>query len=159
MATKESTYKERFQRLRDIIGGPKVRGAATANQVYARYQDGLGDVDDTGGMSGTGVITPSQFSYWPSGRQEHWGLAPMKLGIDFHHPHGGGPMYMSGVLDEVAPGFINDITHMFDSPDGTDLKDIFRNTLNTIADRVYSEGPVEFGALRMSVSLVAWEED
>jgi hypothetical protein len=153
-----SDFFNRMELAKRLVGGGKLYGYANVDQVYARYQDGFGDVDDGGDAYGTGVITPTQMSKWPSGRQERWGGAPDVLGIDFRHPQGGHAMYLTGTLTAIGPKWTADLCGIFPSGGAYGASDVFRNNLDNLKAAVRMDAPRMYGFLMNSTNLKVWGE-
>lgn len=154
-----NTYHEQFERLREMLGGDNnhIYGYVSVNQLYARYQNAVGNPDDSDGECGTGIIDPTDFAYWPSGAQRHWGFAPPRPAADFRHEHGGVPFFLSGGLDAVAPGLIADLCSMFD--DDRTVAECVVDACKELKDLVEATAPMGAGTLRGSVSAKVWGEE
>lgn len=119
--------------LKRLIG-ESIHGYVEVDQVYARYQDSMGDIDDSGEGS---VITPSQMSHGPNG----------KPGIMFDHPRGGEALYLSGQLTDKGPQIAQKLANALgDRP----LVDVVIEAVQDIAGGVGDRAPREYWILRAS---------
>lgn len=136
------TFETRMNQLASLA--EPVYAYVNVDQVYARYQDGMGDVTDLP-YNDTGVVTPTEQSYviTSSGKP--------KLGINFDHPKGGNALYLSGYITVHGPSIIEEITKFIDTE--TPMADISIIAMEDVAANVDSNAPIEIGILARSASV------
>ena|GEM_PF-2301693 len=139
MIEDHGNFDQRMQALRDLVGTGVLEARIMVDQVYARYQDGWGDVNDLDEW--VGIITPTQTSHGPAG----------KPGPDFDHPRGGHAGYLTETMTQRGPEYVQEwADHLLDEHDT--VRDVFIRQSNAIADTVFIEAPIEYWVLRNSAS-------
>ena len=143
----DATFDEKFAELRRIVGHGTVKGAVVVDQVYARYQDGWGDLGND-----TGVVTPTEESHGPTaeefGHKGPWSGTPGWL---FKHRQGGEAGYLTHTIDEDQLGGPIVKSWCDAISDRQPLDAVFIRNVEDISAQVALRAPIEFyGLLRGS---------
>ena len=159
----EDDCHERMDLARMLLGdGAAVLGYVNSNPEYSRYQDAYGDVDDTGGIEGTGILTPVTEAYFGTEAQR---ATTGYKGPDipahlFKHPMGGGPGFLSGAMSPGAPAtetFVDGLTSIFQSENGTTTAmNVLIETCQDLITGIEADAPVEMGELRECWEAEVW---
>lgn len=131
-------FNERMDEIAKQIGEGILEGIVEVDQVYARYQDGWGDLNETGAYQGT--ITPTEESHGPNG----------KPGPLFDHPRGGHAGYLSQQLTVKGPAIVQKWVDTI--AQGGDIRRAMVDSTTDIATGVQTGAPRQWWILRNSAA-------
>ena len=132
------TFEARIDELARMC--EPVYAYVNVDQVYARFQDGVGDLTDLP-HNDTGVITPTEKSVAQGG----------KFGVDFDHPEGGEARYLSGYITTEGFNIVESLSNFI--REDISLADSSIVQMEKVASHVQDTAPIDFGILANSASV------